>query len=120
MQEAAMIALFALPFSVRNFLDRGRLASMLERVGRDGTLWLSDWKSKFAALEVWFSALDFAGCDEVLLHDRTERFRRFCQVCEDDTPHEGFDELGAGWYAQICRCRLCGRQGMRVWALGWW
>jgi hypothetical protein len=54
------------------------------------------------------------------LHDRPERFRRFCRDCGEDTPHEGFDEFGAGWYAQICRCRYCGEQGMKVWPLAWW
>ena len=40
--------------------------------------------------------------------------------CGEETAHEGFDELGPGWYAQICRCRLCGRQDMKVWALSCW
>jgi len=26
----------------------------------------------------------------------------------------------ADWYAQICRCRYCGEQTIRVWLLGWW
>jgi hypothetical protein len=115
-----MIARSALPFSLRNFLDSAAFVPMLRRIGRDGALWLSDWKSRLAAFEGWASATDLAARRDALRHDRTERFRRFCQACEAETPHEGFDELGAGWYAQICRCRLCGRHGMRVWALGWW
>ena len=54
------------------------------------------------------------------VHDRPERFRRFCRDCGEDIPHDGFDEFGAGWYAQICRCRYCGEQGMKVWPLAWW
>ena len=115
-----MLARSALPFSLRTFLNRDAVAAMLGRIGRDGALWLADWKSRVAALGVWSSVPDFAQRREVFLHERTERFRRFCHDCAEETPHEGFDELGAGWYAQICRCRLCGRQGMRVWALGWW
>ena len=61
----------------------------------------------------------FAGF-EILSRDQPERFPHFCQFCGGDTPHEGFDELGPGWYAQICRCRYCGGQGMRVWPLVWW
>src|SRR5215475_9378949 len=113
-----MTARSALPFNLRNLFDRDAVVSMLGRISRDGALWLRDWRSRLAAFEGWSSASDLAARRDGLLHDRTERFRRFCRDCEEDTPHEGFDELGAGWYAQMCHCRLCGRQGMRVWALG--
>jgi hypothetical protein len=54
------------------------------------------------------------------LRDRPERFRRFCRDCGEDTPHDGFDEFGVGWYAQICRCRYCRGEGTRVWPLACW
>ena len=49
-----------------------------------------------------------------------ERLRRPCEDCAAETPHEAFDEMGLGWYAQIWRCRRCGRQALRVWAFGAW
>ena len=104
-----MIARSVLPFTLRGFLERGRLASVLGYR-------LSRWKHRFAALGDW----DRAGRGEILLRDPPERFRRFCRDCGEDTAHEGFDELGPGWYAQICRCRLCRRQDMKVWALSCW
>ncbi|HXO89760.1 MAG TPA: hypothetical protein VN849_03140 [Stellaceae bacterium] len=115
-----MIARSILPLTLRGLLDRGGLAATLRRIGRDGGRRLSHWKRKFAALGDWPSVSDRAGRGEILLRDRTERFRRFCPDCGEDTAHEGFDELGAGWYAQICRCRLCGRQDMKVWGLTCW
>ena len=115
-----MIARSAFPLSLRNVFDRGALFSMLERIGRDGAQWLSDWKLRLAALGDWSSVMDLAERRGILLRDRAERFRGFCRECEEDTVHEGFDELGPGWYAQVCRCRLCGRQNMKVWALTCW
>jgi hypothetical protein len=112
-QEDAMIARSVVPFTFRNFLERGRLASMLGfRLGR--------WKQRLTALGDWSPVPDLAGRSEILLRDRAERFRRFCHDCEEDTAHDGFDELGPGWYAQICRCRRCGRQDMKVWPLTCW
>jgi len=109
-----MIARSALPFTLRNFLDRGGLASLLDSC-------LRRWKHRLAALGDWSSLADLAAeRHEILLRDRSERFRRFCPDCEEDTAHEGYDELGPGWYAQICRCRPCGRQAMKVWALSCW
>jgi len=109
-----MIARSALPFTLRNFLDRGGLASLLGSC-------LRRWKHRLAALGDWSSLADLAAeRHEILLRDRSERFRRFCRDCEEDTVHEGFDELGPGWYAQVCRCRHCGRQDMKVWALTCW
>ena len=108
-----MIVRSVLPFPLRNFLDRGGLASMLG-------FRLSRWKHRFAVLGDWSSMSDSAGRSEILLRDPPERFRRFCRDCGEDTAHEGFDELGPGWYAQICRCRPCGRQDMKVWALSCW
>jgi hypothetical protein len=115
-----MIARSVLPLTLRSLLDRGGFAAMLGRIGREGGIRLSHWKRRFAGLADWSSVSDRAGRSEILLRDRTERFRRFCPDCGEDTAHEGFDELGAGWYAQICRCRLCGRQDMKVWGLTCW
>jgi hypothetical protein len=113
-----MIARSAPPFTRRNILGRAGLAS--DRCRRDGGIRLNLWQRMFAALGAWSSASALAWRSEILLRDPPERFRRFCPDCEEDTPHEGFDELGAGWYAQICHCRHCGRQGMTVWPLGFW
>jgi hypothetical protein len=115
-----MIARSVLPLNLRSLLDRGRVAAMLRRIGRDGGFRLSHWKRRFAALGAWPSVSNHAGPSEILLRDPPERFRRYCRDCGEDTPHEGFDELGPGWYAQICRCRHCGRQDMKVWALSCW
>jgi hypothetical protein len=108
-----MIARSALPFNLRNLFDRAGLASLLG-------FYLSRWKHRFAVLRDWSSLADLAERHEIVVRDRTERFRRFCRDCEEDTVHEGFDELGPGWYAQVCRCRHCGRQDMKVWALTCW
>ncbi|SRR6266436_1527068 len=108
-----MIARSVLPFTLRNLLERGRLSSVLGYR-------LSYWKRRFAAFGDWSSVSECAGRSEILLRDPPERFRRFCRDCGEDTPHEGFDELGPGWYAQICRCRLCRWQDMKVWALSCW
>jgi hypothetical protein len=106
--------------TLRGLFDRGGVAAMLRRIGRDGGFLLSHWKRRFAALGDWPSGPNHAGPGEILLRDPPERFRRYCRDCGEDTPHEGFDELGPGWYAQICRCRHCGRQDMKVWALSCW
>lgn len=115
-----MIARSALPFTLRSILDRVGLAPTQQRGVRASWMRLNRWQRMFAALGDWSAASHPAWRSEILLRDRPERFRRFCRDCGDDTPHEGFDEFGAGWYAQICLCRRCGRQGMRVWPLGWW
>ena len=101
-----MIARSVLPFTLRNFFERSRLASVLGYR-------LNHWRRRFAA----FGDRDRTGRSEILLRDPPERFRRFCPDCGEDTAHEGFDELGVGWYAQISHCQRCGRQGMRVWSL---
>src|SRR4029077_9450822 len=112
-QEDTMIARSVLPFTVRSFLDRSGLAAVLGySLGR--------WKRRCSALGDWSSVSDHAGRGEILLRDPPERFRRFCPDCGEDTAHEGFDELGHGWYAQMCRCRRCERQGTKVWALSCW
>jgi hypothetical protein len=115
-----MIARSAPPLSLRDILDRIGRASLQQRSGRDGRIRLELWQRMFAALRDWSSVSAPAWRSEILLRDRPERFRRFCPDCGEDTAHEGFDELGIGWYAQICRCRHCGRQGMRVWPLYGW
>ena len=115
-----MIARSALPFTLRNILDRAGLASTQQRIGLARRVRLNRWQRIIAALGDWSAVSNLAWRSEILLRERPERFRRFCRDCGADTPHEGFDEFGAGWYAQICRCRYCGKQGMRVWPLAWW
>jgi hypothetical protein len=115
-----MIARSAPPFTLRHILDRVGLASMRQRRGVAGGSRQNRLQGLFAALGDWSSASDLAWRSEPSSGGRPERFRRFCPDCREDTPHEGFDEFGAGWYAQICRCRHCGRQGMTVWPLSWW
>ena len=44
----------------------------------------------------------------------------FCRSCEAETPHDGFDDNGFGWYAQMSRCRRCGRESVEVWPVGLW
>jgi hypothetical protein len=113
-----MIARAALPFTLRQILDRVGLALIQRRSGLIGGI--HRLHSLFATLGDCPSGSDLARRSATLSGDRPERFRRFCRDCGEDTAHEGFDEFGAGWYAQICRCRRCGRQGMRVWPLAWW
>jgi hypothetical protein len=115
-----MIARSALPFSLRHILDRAGLASMRQHRGSAGGLRLNRLRSLFAALGDCKSVPDLTWRSDTLSGDRPERFRRFCPDCREDTAHEGFDEIGPGWYAQICCCRHCGRQGMSVWPLAWW
>jgi len=115
-----MIARSAPPFTLRNILDRVGLASMQQGLCRERGIRLNLWQRIFAALGDWSSVSAVSWRNEILLRDRPERFRRFCLDCREDTAHEGSDELGAGWYAQICRCRQCGREGMTVWPIGWW
>ena len=115
-----MIALSVLPLTLRSLLDRGGLAAALRRIGRDGGTRFSHWKRRLVVVGDWSSGSDLARRSATLYGDRPERLRRFCPDCGEDTAHEGFDELGPGWYAQICRCRLCGRQDMKVWALSCW
>ena len=134
-----MIALFALPFSVRNILDRvcqsglspalhyyacllfsgeeSAVASTLRRADPHRRAGFSRWRAMFAAPRNWSSVLPHG---ETGWCDRTNQFRRFCRDCEEDTAHDEFDEFGPGWYAQICRCRRCGREGMRIWPLACW
>ncbi len=115
-----MIARSALPYTLRSILDRIDLASLQRSIGRAGRIRLNRWQHMFAAFRDWSSVSQLAWRSEILLRDRPERFFRFCRDCGEHTPHEGFDEFGAGWYAQIWRCRYCGGQGMRVWPLAWW
>src|SRR6516164_2401890 len=107
-------------FTLRNIFDRVGLTSPHQRTGLPSAIRFNRWQRMLAALGDWSAFLNLAWRSEVLLRDRPERFRRFCRDCGEDTPHDGFDEFGVGWYAQICRCRYCGGEGMRVWPLAWW
>jgi hypothetical protein len=102
-----MIARSALSITFHDILERVGLALPHRRTSIPRGILRDRWRRIFAGFEI-------------LSRDRPERFLHFCQSCGEDTPHEGFDELGPGWYAQICRCRHCGGQGMRVWPLIWW
>jgi hypothetical protein len=136
-----MIARSALAFSGRNILDRVRQPAVLARLRRYARLLFgggepplastprrfgdsesgpSRWQHIFAAYSDWSSVPDLARRSETRSHNHTERLRRYCRDCEEDTAHEQYDELGLGWYAQICRCRRCGREGMSVWPLACW
>jgi hypothetical protein len=88
-----------------------RLATGLRPASRGGGIPLRPWQRMVAAFGDWSSVSELAWRGETPSDDRTDRFRRFCHDCEEDTPHEGFDEFGPGWYAQICRCGRCGKRG---------
>lgn len=111
-----MIARSVPLLTFRGILDRVGLAPK-QRPARGGRICLNRWQRIFAALGDWASVPNLARHSEILMRDGPERFYRFRRDCGDDTPHEGYDELGIGWYAQMSRCRHCGRQGMRVWSL---
>jgi len=115
-----MIARSTLPFPFRNILNRLGLATMQQHIGVTRGLRPTRWLRIVAALGDRLAVSTLAWRSDIMLQDRPERFHRFCRHCGEDTPHEGFDEFGAGWYAQLCRCRYCGDQGMRVWPLAWW
>jgi hypothetical protein len=76
--------------------------------------WLRRWQRRF---ERWRREWQQAAGrnDEILYRDRAERFDQYCQDCREETPHEGAGEVGLGWYAQICRCRRCGRHSVKIW-----
>jgi hypothetical protein len=113
-----MVALSPLVFTLRNILDQIGLTSPTRRNRVTRGTRLNHWQSMFAALEYWWWAdANVAWRNEILLRDRPERFLTFCRDCGEETPHEGFDEFGAGWYAQICHCRHCGQRGINVWPL---
>jgi hypothetical protein len=137
-----MIARSALPLTLRNILDHlghsatgpwlhhcvrlllgsnePRPAARLQPAGRGGGIRLSRWQRTVAAFGDWSSASQLAWRGESPSDDRTDRIRRFCQDCRNDTTHEGFDEFGPGWYAQICRCRSCGQERIQIWPLACW
>ena len=114
-----MIARSAPSFSLRNILDRVGFSPPRQLGSRGRGIHLRLWQRIFAAIGAWSSLSALAWRSEILLREQPEKFRHFCLECRENTPHEGFDELGAGWYAQISRCECCGRQGMRVWPLAW-
>jgi len=96
---------------LRGIIDRVGLAPTTQRGS------CSRWQRMIAALEDWWTTSYLAWRSEIRPGEYAERLRRFCQDCGEDTPHEAFDEFGVGWYAQIYRCRYCGRQGMKIWSL---
>jgi hypothetical protein len=114
-----MIARSAPSFTIRNILDRVGFSAIQQLRYRGRGIRPNLWQRIFAAIGAWSSVSALAWRSEILLHEQPERFRHFCRDCRENTMHEGFDELGAGWYAQISRCERCGRQGMRVWPLAW-
>jgi hypothetical protein len=115
-----MIAPSASTFTLRNILDRVGLVSMQPALYRNAGTRLNLWQRVSAALGDWSSVSALAWRSEVRLLERPERSRRFCRDCAKNTAHEDSDELGSGWYAQICRCRQCGRENMTVWPIPWW
>src|SRR5215472_13619190 len=93
-QENEMIARLATPFTLRDTLDRLGLASMRQGFCRDGGIRLNLWQRIFAALGDWSPVTVIPWRSEILLRDRSERFRRFCLQC--------------------------GRAGMTIWPSWWW
>jgi hypothetical protein len=104
-----MIARSAQLFTLRSIIDRVGLAPP-QRGGSSRR-----WQRMIAVLEDWWTASHLAWRGEILPGRQTERFQRFCRDCGEDTPQDGSDEFGLGWYAQIYRCRYCGGQSMRIW-----
>ena len=111
-----MIVRSGQPFTLHD-LFRFSLTTIQRRVSRSRGPRLDRRRRAFAPPRIWSLLSELAARSAVLLHDRSEPFYRFCPSCGEDTMHEGFDELGVGWYAQISRCQRCGRQGMRVCSL---
>jgi hypothetical protein len=111
-----MIVRSGQPFTLHD-LFRFSLTTIQRRVSRYCRPRLNRGRRALTPRGVWSLVSDLASRSAVLLHDRSEPFCRFCPSCGEDTAHEGFDELGVGWYAQISRCQRCGRQGMRVCSL---
>jgi len=105
------------PFAFRDLFDRYGPVSIQRRVGGSFRVYLKIAKHTTWSRRVWSFLVGLTERGEVLLFDRSEQFRQLCPNCREETPHQGFDELGFGWFAQISRCRQCGRQHMKVWAL---
>jgi len=82
-----MIARSAQPFTFRNILDRVGLVSAQQRVDLTHAGPLSRWQRAIAALGDWSAVSNVAWRREILLHDRPERFPRFCRDC--GARHEG-------------------------------
>ena len=115
-----MIILSVFPLSLRNLLLQLGFAVNRQHPGFAAGTRRNPFHRISAALGRRSAASPATRRCDLLLRDAPERFRSHCRDCGEDTPHEGVDEFGTGWYAQIWRCRRCGRQGMRVWTLGWW
>jgi len=105
------------PFAFRDLFDRYGPVSIQQRVCGSFRAYLKIAKHTTWSRRLWSFLTDLAEGGEVLLIDRSEQFRQLCPNCREETTHQGFDELGFGWFAQISRCQQCGRQRMRVWAV---
>lgn len=114
-----MMVRSASSFTLRNILDRAGFSLMPQPGCRARGIRLNLAHRFLAALGAWSSVSALAWRSEILFREQPERFRHFCRECGENTLHEGFDELGVGWYAQMSRCQRCGREGMRVWPLAW-
>jgi hypothetical protein len=113
-----MIARLTQPINFRGIFDRVALLAFQFVSVRSRWASLGSCRRLFEHLRVSLRLSDAVECGRVLLREQSDQFRLFCPDCREETVHQGFDELGFGWYAQIARCRECGRQHMRVWALG--
>jgi hypothetical protein len=94
-----MIARSTLPFPFRDILNRAGLVTRQQHIGVTRGLRPTRWPRIVAELKDRLAVSTLAWRSDIMLHDQPERFHRFCRECGEDTPHEGFDEFGAGWYA---------------------
>src|ERR1700756_5015041 len=102
-----MIVRSGQPFSLRDVSGRDGRVSIQQRLRASCLSRLKSLKHTLATQGVWAPLVKLAERSEALLIDRHDAFRCFCPDCDKDTAHQGSDELGLGWYAQIFRCRQC-------------
>jgi hypothetical protein len=84
-------------FSTQSIFPRQRSVSVVAAAGSAGLRRLKTGGQ--TSCPAWRS--------EISAGDYAERLRRFCRDCGGDTPHEGSDELGGGWYPETYRCQYC-------------